>query len=160
MIIARAVMPLLLVCIQAWTFPAGLHTVGAVVANVASGLALALANSTLFTGPHGWRLPLGLMQLTGTAILQLVASSPIQPCTTSRDCEGCHGPSRLWYVDPTDGFLVHSTYTASINHCFDGGCYELTGTAPDDVAPLPGTRPLCAQRGHGLRNSCSVARPY
>lgn len=37
---------------QAWSFPAGRHTVTAVV-NAASGLALALANSTLLTGPHG-----------------------------------------------------------------------------------------------------------
>lgn len=41
---------------QAWLFPAGLHTVTAVV-NAASGLALAFANSTLFTGSHGGDAP-------------------------------------------------------------------------------------------------------
>ena len=112
------------------------------VVNVASGTALAIANSTLFTGPHGDDA-YGPDAAYGTTLLQLVPYSPQQVCTT-RDCEG-YDPSQLWYVDPTDGFLVHSTYTSSINHCYDGECYELT-------ARLPTSTHLCLAHVLSVRN--------
>jgi hypothetical protein len=55
--------------VQAWSFPAGLHTVTAIV-NSASGLALALGNSTLWSSAHGPDEPIADAAY-GTTLLQV-----------------------------------------------------------------------------------------
>lgn len=110
--------------------------------NCASGLALALGNSTLWAAGHGSD-PVLPDAAYGTELLQFAPYSPQQPCT-DRNCEG-YDPSQLWYFDPTDGFLAQATYTSSINHCFDGGCYELT-------ARLPTTSHRCLAHVLSVRN--------
>lgn len=116
--------------LQAWGYgTGGAQTVSALV-HTASGLALAVGNSTLFsaqqTTPDQAPLPDAAY---GGVTLGLEAFSPTLPCTT-RSCEG-YSPSQLWYgPDAADGFLAQATYTASINHCRDGDCYVLTPRAP------------------------------
>ena len=107
---------------QAWSFPAGSHTVGAIVHNE-SGLALAIANSTLHGATHG---PDAVMPDIAYGITNLTLVSYFEPIVcTYRNCEG-YEPSQLWYWDGVDNFIAAATYTASINHCFEGDCYELT----------------------------------
>jgi Alpha galactosidase A/Alpha galactosidase C-terminal beta sandwich domain len=110
---------------QQWTFAIP-HTVSALI-HVSSGLALAVPNSTLFGAPRGDDNST-VDASYGTSELILVPYTPQLPCT-DRNCEG-YDPSQLWYLDEQDGFLSHATYTSSINHCFDGNCYELTKKMP------------------------------
>jgi hypothetical protein len=102
------------------------HSVSALV-HVSSGLALAVPNSTLFGAPRG-NDNSTVDASYGTNELILVPYSPQVPCI-DRGCEG-YDPSQLWYLDEQDGFLAHSTYSSSINHCFDGDCYEHTYKMP------------------------------
>jgi len=113
---------------QAWAYGPNAATVAALVHNE-TGLALAVGNSTLFSAPHGGD-PLPVNDAAyGTVALGLAPYEPTQPCTT-RNCEGYH-PEQLWYgPDAVDGFISQATYVASINHCFDGDCYELTAREP------------------------------
>jgi hypothetical protein len=114
---------------QAWTYgTGGAQTVSALVHN-ASGMALAAGNSTLFSVQHGDdQAPLPDAAY-GALVLGLAPFKPTQPCT-DRNCEG-YFPEQLWYgPDLVDGFIAQATYTGSINHCFDGDCYELTSKTP------------------------------
>ena len=114
---------------QAWAYgTGGAQTVAALV-HSASGLALVAGNSTLFSAAHGGDQAPTPDAAYGAAALGLDTFLPTQPCA-ARGCEG-YWPEQLWYgPDLVDGFIAQATYTASINHCFDGDCYELTGRAP------------------------------
>ena len=114
---------------QAWNYgTGGSQTVAALVHNV-SGLALAVGNSTLFSVQHGDdQAPLADAAY-GTALLGLEPFLPTEPCG-DRNCEGYH-PSQLWFgPDSADSFIAQATYSGSINHCFDGDCYELSKRTP------------------------------
>lgn len=114
---------------QAWAYGVGgSQTVTALVHSV-SGLALAAPNSTLFSSQHGDdQAPLPDAAY-GAAAPVLEAYMPTEPCG-DRNCEGYH-PEQLWYgPDGVDGFVAQATYVSSINHCFQGSCYELTKRTP------------------------------
>ena len=114
---------------QAWSYgTGGAQTVAALVHN-ASGLALAAGNSTLFSVQHGDdQAPLPDAAY-GETLLGLEPFMPTEACG-NRNCEGYH-PAQLWYgPDASDSFIAQATYTASINHCFDGDCYELSKRSP------------------------------
>lgn len=112
---------------QAWTFTPNAATVAALV-HASTGLALAIGNSTLWSGAHGSDALPTPDAAYGEVALGLAPYTPTQTCT-ARDCEGYH-PEQLWYYDALDAFIAQSTYTASINHCFAGSCYELTARQP------------------------------
>jgi len=114
---------------QAWNYgTGGSQTVSALVHN-ASGLALQVGNSTLFSTQHGDDQAALPDAAYGETQLTLVPFPPTEPCTR-RDCEGYH-PDQLWYgPDVVDHFIAHATYTASINHCFTSPCYELSKRTP------------------------------
>jgi len=106
----------------------GAQTVSALVHN-ATGLALAAGNATLFSAQHGDDQAPTPDAAYGAVGLALEPFLPTEACT-DRNCEGYH-PGQLWYgPDAVDMFIAQATYTASINHCFDGDCYELTKRAP------------------------------
>lgn len=72
-----------------------------------------------------------------------------QPNCTSRDCQN-YDPSQMWYFSPTEGFLRHSLYTASMNHAIVGTGYELT-------AKVPTTRHNCLAHTLSIGNTGTVA---
>ena len=114
---------------QAWNYgTGGSQTVSALVHN-ATGMALSVGNSTLFSVQHGNdQAPLPDAAY-GALVLGLAPFQPTQTCT-SRDCEG-YFPEQLWFgPDLVDSFIAQATYTGSINHCFDGSCYELSKKTP------------------------------
>jgi hypothetical protein len=114
--------------LQAWTYGPNARTVATLV-NAGTGLALAASNSTLFSSPHGDDPYPSPDAAYGAVSAVLQAPSPTQPCG-NRDCQG-YTPAQLWYgPDLQDGFIAQATFTASINHCFDGDCYELTKKPP------------------------------
>jgi hypothetical protein len=113
---------------QAWSYSPNAHTVAGLV-NAGTGLALAASNATLFSAPHGDDALPAPAAAYGADAAVLVPFSPMPPCT-DRGCQS-YDPSQLWYgPDAVDGFIAQATFTASINHCFDGDCYELTPKAP------------------------------
>eukprot|EP00051_Salpingoeca_urceolata_P019564 m.287063 g.287063 ORF g.287063 m.287063 type:complete len:606 (-) comp19442_c3_seq4:2113-3930(-) len=112
---------------QQWFFVKG-HTTVTAITNVANGLALAATQGWLFAANHSTD-PLPTPDASyGIQGLALVALYDEQPCT-ERDCQD-YDPAQMWYYDPVKGFLRQSTFVASINHCFDGSCYELTNKIP------------------------------
>ena len=114
---------------QAWSYGTGGAQSVAALVHSASGLALAAGNSSLFSSQHkDDQAPLPDAAY-GAVVLGLVPFLPTQPCN-DRNCEGYH-PEQLWFgPDVVDSFIAQATYVASINHCFDGSCYELTHRAP------------------------------
>ena len=114
---------------QAWTRGAGgSQTVSALI-HAASGFALVVGNGTLFGRQHMKDATTMPDAAYGAVELSLGPYVPPTTCT-SRDCEG-YSPEQLWYgPDAIDGFLAQATYTASINHCDSGACYELTARSP------------------------------
>jgi len=114
---------------QAWSYgTGGSQTVSALVHN-ASGLALAAGNGTLFSVQHGDdQAPLPDAAYGATSLV-LEPFLPTETCD-KRDCDG-YFPEQLWYgPDFSDSFIAQATYTSSINHCFDGDCYELSKRTP------------------------------
>ena len=114
---------------QAWVYgTGGAQTVSALV-HSATGLALAVGNSTLFSSQHGDDQAPVPDAAYGTVALTLDTFLPTEPCG-DRDCEGYH-PQQLFYgPDFVDSFIAQSTYVGSINHCDDGDCYELSHREP------------------------------
>jgi len=114
---------------QAWRYgTGGAQTVAALIHH-ASGLALQVGNSTLYSRQHGRdQAPLPDAAYGETALM-LAPFAPTERCA-SRDCEGYH-PAQLWYgPDAVDRFIAQATFTASINHCDSSPCYELTKRTP------------------------------
>ena len=114
---------------EAWNYgTGGAQTVSALVHNT-SGLALAVGNSTLFSQQHGDdQAPLPDAAY-GATLLGLEPFMPTETCA-DRNCEGYH-PGQLWYgPDALDKFIAQATWSSSINHCFDGDCYELSKRTP------------------------------
>merc|ERR1712217_951448 len=64
----------------------------------------------------------------GDDALVLVKPFDQEGCA-NRDCQN-YDPTQMWYYSPTEGFLRHATYTASINHKADGDGYTLTRKMP------------------------------
>lgn len=117
---------------QAWVFGQGAHTVSALVHN-ASGEALSVGNCTLFGCVNGQkRLGYDANPVPdaayGSADMYLAPYQPTEPCSF-RGCEGYH-PEQLWYFNYVDRFLEQATYTASINHVYQGEGYVLTPRTP------------------------------
>jgi hypothetical protein len=113
---------------QAWSFSPNAHTVAALV-HSATGLALTVGAATLWSS-QGAKADLYNTSAAayGNVALGLANFSGPGPCA-SRDCQD-YEPAALWYLDVATSFIAQATYTASINHCSDGACYELTAKQP------------------------------
>jgi hypothetical protein len=112
---------------QQWTFGKGLHSPTSVV-NAATGTALAVSNSTLYSAVHGSDAFAVSDLAYGYSGLTMVAPFD-QPNCTGRSCQN-YDPSQMWYYSPSEQLLRHSTYVASINHKADGIGYRLTEKVP------------------------------
>jgi len=112
---------------QAWVFDRGVQTISGLVnvgQNKSGNAALAIANSTLFTAAHGTQDPVLPDGAYGINLLEFQKLHPEPTCTT-RSCDD-YDPWQMWYYDPVDLLVRSSIYVASINHCFEGDCYDLT----------------------------------
>eukprot|EP00937_MAST-01D_sp_MAST-1D-sp2_P001136 g1136.t1 len=112
---------------QQWRFDMGAHTVTSVT-SVQAGLALAVANATLFSEAHGVDARNVTDAAYGDDALELVAPYNQADCT-DRDCQN-YDDTQMWYYSPTERLLRHATFTASINHKQDGAGYTLTKKMP------------------------------
>jgi hypothetical protein len=116
---------------QFWSFDDGLHTVSSLT-NVATGLALAVANATLRAVIHS---PNGHVDAFATpdaayGLPPLVLVPPYkQPPCTVRGCQD-YDPTQKWYWSKGDGKLRHALFSASINDRVTGGGYQLTPKVP------------------------------
>ena len=122
---------------QAWALPAGVGTIGALLALGGGGGALAPAASTLYAALHGSDTTPVADAAYGITRLGLEPYAPPAPC----DSRGCtnYTPSQTWHWSARSGLVALAVFSANHYRCFEGPC-EVT------TAVVPALEPLCLAR--------------